>query len=193
MSGARFLTRDPIEAVTRSAYGYAGNNPTNRTDPTGLEWWDPNDWSADDIWDATGGNAVTAVDDASSWLAARIDTSAGCGFGPVGLAVGQQGGNGYVQRTNGVMFGCGLNIGLTSRRFEDRECTSMTGAISPPDGVGGYGQIGRNKGGGLNLRDIEGGVSFGPPGFAFGQTRTYDGKSCTGVPFSIIELSEDDC
>lgn len=34
--GARFLTRDPIEAITRSAYGYVGNNPVNYTDPSGL-------------------------------------------------------------------------------------------------------------------------------------------------------------
>ena len=32
----QFLTRDPLEAITRSAYGYAGNNPINMVDPTGL-------------------------------------------------------------------------------------------------------------------------------------------------------------
>ena len=38
---AQFLTRDPIEPITREAYTYAGNNPINRVDPTGLDWWDP--------------------------------------------------------------------------------------------------------------------------------------------------------
>jgi len=33
---AQFLTRDPLSAVTREPYGYTGNNPINRTDPTGL-------------------------------------------------------------------------------------------------------------------------------------------------------------
>ena len=33
---AQFLTRDPIEALTGSAYGYADNDPLNAADPTGL-------------------------------------------------------------------------------------------------------------------------------------------------------------
>jgi RHS repeat-associated protein len=33
---AQFLTRDPLESVTRSAYGYASNNPLNVIDPSGL-------------------------------------------------------------------------------------------------------------------------------------------------------------
>jgi RHS repeat-associated protein len=33
---AQFLTRDPAVAVTRSAYGYALDNPTNSVDPTGM-------------------------------------------------------------------------------------------------------------------------------------------------------------
>ena len=32
----QFLTRDPIEPLTRSAYGYVGGNPLNGTDPSGL-------------------------------------------------------------------------------------------------------------------------------------------------------------
>ena len=32
---AQFLTRDPLEATTGDAYGYAWNNPLNYTDPTG--------------------------------------------------------------------------------------------------------------------------------------------------------------
>lgn len=32
----QFLSRDPITALTREAYGYAGNNPLNGTDPSGL-------------------------------------------------------------------------------------------------------------------------------------------------------------
>jgi hypothetical protein len=32
----QFLSRDPANAMTRSAYGYTGGNPLNMTDPSGL-------------------------------------------------------------------------------------------------------------------------------------------------------------
>jgi RHS repeat-associated protein len=58
---AQFLTRDPIEAITREAYAYAGNNPINMVDPMGLCGW-RDAWNCvDDAWDATGGRAATAI------------------------------------------------------------------------------------------------------------------------------------
>ncbi|MHB8662784.1 MAG: RHS repeat-associated core domain-containing protein [Acidimicrobiales bacterium] len=33
----QFLSRDPVVALTRSAYGYVSNNPLNGTDPSGLD------------------------------------------------------------------------------------------------------------------------------------------------------------
>ena len=57
--GARFLTRDHISAITREPYGYVYNNPLNFTDPMGLGIFD----SLGDAWDATGGPAVSYVDD----------------------------------------------------------------------------------------------------------------------------------
>lgn len=35
-TSGQFLTRDPLVAQTRSAYGYVSNNPTNAVDPSGL-------------------------------------------------------------------------------------------------------------------------------------------------------------
>lgn len=36
---AQFLTPDPLYAITGPRYGYAGNDPINRSDPTGLFGW----------------------------------------------------------------------------------------------------------------------------------------------------------
>ena len=41
---AGFLTRDPLEALTGSAYGYAGNDPLNAGDPSGLCQGSPVDY-----------------------------------------------------------------------------------------------------------------------------------------------------
>src|SRR5271154_238667 len=35
-STAQFLTHDPLEAITGEPYSYAGDNPVNYSDPTGL-------------------------------------------------------------------------------------------------------------------------------------------------------------
>jgi RHS repeat-associated protein len=37
-STGNFLTRDPIETITREPYGYVGGDPLNATDPSGLCW-----------------------------------------------------------------------------------------------------------------------------------------------------------
>ena len=36
-----------MEAQTREPYAYAGNNPLNYLDPSGLSWYDPRDWDQD--------------------------------------------------------------------------------------------------------------------------------------------------
>jgi RHS repeat-associated protein len=58
---AQFLTRDPLEALTHAAYGYAGDNPLTFVDPTGLDWWNPFSWSGK-TWAAVGtGVAIVGV------------------------------------------------------------------------------------------------------------------------------------
>jgi RHS repeat-associated protein len=56
-----FLTRDPLETQTREAYGYAGGNPLNRTDPTGQNWFSDR---ASDLGGAIAGAADGAWDTA---------------------------------------------------------------------------------------------------------------------------------
>jgi RHS repeat-associated protein len=58
---AQFLTVDPLLPATGEAYGFAGGNPLNATDPTGLSWYNPFSWSGE-TWAAVGiGVAVVGV------------------------------------------------------------------------------------------------------------------------------------
>lgn len=41
---ARFLTRDPLESVTRTAYGYAAGDPLDHADPSGMVTCGPNQY-----------------------------------------------------------------------------------------------------------------------------------------------------
>ena len=117
---ARFLTRDPIEALTRSAYGYTANNPINLVDRTGMAPWD----GLGDVWDATGGKLVTFADKNRA-LAATFVSVAGYALCPasagIGCVVGQVGSYaaaGFAGvdavaacRTAGVMStDCGLGV-----------------------------------------------------------------------------------
>jgi RHS repeat-associated protein len=36
---AQFLTRDPLQDVSRQSYGYAADDPLNHVDPSGKFWW----------------------------------------------------------------------------------------------------------------------------------------------------------
>ena len=41
-----FLSADPLVSATGEPYGFAGNNPLNEFDPTGLSWYNPLSWSS---------------------------------------------------------------------------------------------------------------------------------------------------
>lgn len=60
---AQFLTRDPLEAVTQSAYGYASADPLDLSDPAGLDA-------------CLFGHCIPtpSLEDASNWAAAFGDT-----------------------------------------------------------------------------------------------------------------------
>lgn len=56
-SSGQFLTQDPLVSQTRDPYGYAGNDPLDALDPTGLSWYNPTTWSEKTLV-ATGGIAL---------------------------------------------------------------------------------------------------------------------------------------
>jgi RHS repeat-associated protein len=47
----RFLSRDPLgfEGGDLNPYAYVGNDPINRIDPLGTSWYDPSDWTLEDV------------------------------------------------------------------------------------------------------------------------------------------------
>ncbi|MGH9152960.1 MAG: RHS repeat-associated core domain-containing protein [Acidimicrobiales bacterium] len=53
----QFLSRDPLIDVTQDPYGYTGNNPINRTDPTGENWL--SDRASEAV--SAAGNALDSV------------------------------------------------------------------------------------------------------------------------------------
>lgn len=128
-----FLTRDPLEAQTREAYGYVGGNPLNMIDQLGLcGWRDP--WNcvddaaeavggaATEVWDATGGKAVSFGNDLcfESWqeaatctavVAGTVSLGAG-GVAVLGLGGGLAGTAGTVG-TYATLTGTAAQLGLT--------------------------------------------------------------------------------
>ena len=51
---AQFLTVDPLDAITHEPYSYAGDNPVNSGDPSGLSNWNP---FSENFW--TEGNVIS--------------------------------------------------------------------------------------------------------------------------------------
>lgn len=52
----QFLTRDPIEAITRSPYAYVDNDPLNATDPLGLGTY--HDCGSESVWSEANGGCI---------------------------------------------------------------------------------------------------------------------------------------
>ena len=192
----QFLTRDPAVATTMEPYAYAGNNPTNYTDPTGLYWGEGIVNKAKDTasgaWDATGGKVVSGVNDLcfESWQEAATCTAVVAGtvsLGVGGAAVlgvggGLAGTAGTVASTAGYI-GVGAQGLLTvddCRRGVDGSCL-INGAATLAGGIGlGLGSAAGNYGMiGAHLRDADiyagiaqalgvGGLTAGAVGYLFG-------------------------
>ena len=84
LATGQFISRDPLTAMTGAPYSYAGGNPLNETDPSGLCVGPRRLCDAvGAAWDATAGKAVSIVSENSaqigryaSWVAAVLTTGA---------------------------------------------------------------------------------------------------------------------
>jgi RHS repeat-associated protein len=89
----QFISRDPMVATTRSAYGYVNDNPLNLTDPTGLDCngFDPLCWARHGAAAVTGAIA-TGVGAAHDYLIdtqSKLDAGLGGDYGKGLQGVGQ--------------------------------------------------------------------------------------------------------
>ena len=84
---AQFLTADPLVSATGEPYGFAGNNPLNEFDPTGLSWYNPLSWSSGTwttIGVVAGGIAIGAATLGVGDLVIGAGVSAGLGIEGLG-------------------------------------------------------------------------------------------------------------
>ena len=86
------------------------------------------------------------------------------------VAVGQQGGHVYIQRGGGLIVDAGVNVNVTSKKYDDRACTNMVAAVGPMD-------VAADGGNPDGWQDVEAGGSFGL-GFGTAIMRTYDTTVC---------------
>jgi RHS repeat-associated protein len=158
----QFLTRDPLEATTRDPYGYAGGNPTNMTDPTGLCWGptcivEDIAGAIDDAWDASGGRAVSFVNDHTRTVGLCGQLS--IGFGP------------YVS-----LQGCAA----IDRHLDLAIVASADASAGSPTISSGVGPLFSNA---RHVGDLSGGYAVGGGSVGEGVTGGFDvarGSDCAG-------------
>jgi RHS repeat-associated protein len=92
---AQFLSSDPLKAITGEPYSYAGDNPLNASDPTGLIFGIPGTPSWEESGEAVAGWGDTITFGATKWVREQIgdenvDTCSGAyqGGGIAGLITG---------------------------------------------------------------------------------------------------------
>jgi RHS repeat-associated protein len=85
----QFVTSDPLRTFTRQPYSYAGDDPVNNFDPSGLSWYNPLSWTKRTWNDVANGVAATAGAVAVGVaLVASAPVAIGVGLIATGVAAG---------------------------------------------------------------------------------------------------------
>jgi RHS repeat-associated protein len=71
-STGQFLTRDPLAAISGEPYSYAGDNPVNESDPTGLIFGIPGTPSWEEVGEGIAGWGDTITFGATKWVREQI-------------------------------------------------------------------------------------------------------------------------
>lgn len=172
----RFITRDPMEALTREPYDYAGNNPVNYVDPTG-KFWSWEDFTAVtgemftnpvESWkDGIGAGGICVGGDlVTPWGGVVAEACVVVARGQIGLTETWAAGSDVKGLSRGV------NAGLMSSdacRIRDLRgpFAAVSGAAGP---VGGSYQTG-NTSGGQDVQVFQGGLGIGGGSWG-GETQT---------------------
>lgn len=146
----QFITSDPLEAVTQQPYAYAGDDPINETDPTGLFGWNP----ISDVEEAgsdVGGAASTAwsgISSGATWVANHPVETVGLVAGGVSLATGVgEVVAGGAAVTEGVLGTVSVGSGVVAAGVDTHYCLAGSDIACVGAVAGGVGAIG----GGISL------------------------------------------
>jgi hypothetical protein len=164
----RFLEVDPIEGGSANDYDYGLGDPLNRVDLDGrcVQVWQKRCRGHKSVW-------IT--------VASHIDVSVGGCLAAVCWQMGTHLAEGtpYMQwagpgQAAGVS--CCVNVGITGKRYKDRQCQSIQGGAARV--YGGQASVGRRSNGTIDGRDWEVGPMGGAAGYVARMTG-HDNASCS--------------
>ena len=139
----QFLSRDPLEALTGRPYSYAGNDPVNETDPSGL-------LGCGDLGPFAGacntvssgvstvvGGAGSTIGAGATWVYNHPVETVGVAAGGVSLATGVgEVVAGGAAVTEGMLGGVSVGSGVLAAVVDTRYCLAGSGISCVGAGVG---------------------------------------------------------